>query len=418
MKKFENKKLLVLGGKPIGSCEIVEYAQNEGAYVVVADYLPKELSAAKRIADESLEVSTADLDALKQFIIDNKIDGVYTGVHEFNIGKMLELCKELNLPCYTTPDKWNAVDNKESFKKMCKKYNVPVTKEYSITDIDENLEFIEFPVIIKPVDGSGSRGFSICQNEDELRLAYPKAIEFSASGKVLVEQYMNYQNSAIINYTLVDGEIYFSGIGDKKSKKVTDTGAPIMSAVIYPSKFEREYLDEVDCNVRKMFKTEGYKNGVVWIEAFCDNGKFTINEMGYRFGGSLTYHPVKHLTGIDQLSLQVEYAIEGKNRTVDVDSYHEPEDVYMVLPVHVKPGKIARIDGIDDLKLRNEFHKIVFVHYEGDDIQDWGSAQQVFAYVHFIAANREKADEFAKYVVNTIKVYDEDNNQMLFNLYI
>lgn len=40
MGKFDGKKLLVLGGKPIGSCEVVEYAKKEGAYVVVADYLP------------------------------------------------------------------------------------------------------------------------------------------------------------------------------------------------------------------------------------------------------------------------------------------------------------------------------------------------------------------------------------------
>ena len=49
--KFANKKLLILGGKPIGSCEIVEYAKSEGAYVIVTDYLSKNMSAAKRIAD-------------------------------------------------------------------------------------------------------------------------------------------------------------------------------------------------------------------------------------------------------------------------------------------------------------------------------------------------------------------------------
>lgn len=52
---FEGKKILVLGGKPIGSVELVERAKQLGAYVVVADYLPKEESPAKRIADESCD---------------------------------------------------------------------------------------------------------------------------------------------------------------------------------------------------------------------------------------------------------------------------------------------------------------------------------------------------------------------------
>ena len=46
-------KLLLLGGKPIGSCEIVAAAQEKGYYVIVADYLPKEESPAKLIADEA-----------------------------------------------------------------------------------------------------------------------------------------------------------------------------------------------------------------------------------------------------------------------------------------------------------------------------------------------------------------------------
>ena len=49
---YEGKKLLVLGGKPIGSVELVERAKELGAYVIVADYLPIEQSPAKRIADE------------------------------------------------------------------------------------------------------------------------------------------------------------------------------------------------------------------------------------------------------------------------------------------------------------------------------------------------------------------------------
>jgi hypothetical protein len=36
---FENKKLLVLGGKPIGSIDIIEYALSKGVHTIVTDYL-------------------------------------------------------------------------------------------------------------------------------------------------------------------------------------------------------------------------------------------------------------------------------------------------------------------------------------------------------------------------------------------
>lgn len=99
---MSKRKLLVLGGKPIGSCELVRAAQDQGFYVVVADYLPVAASPAKQIADASWELSTADLGALKQRCIEERIDGVLSGVHEFNLRKMAALSEMLELPCYCT----------------------------------------------------------------------------------------------------------------------------------------------------------------------------------------------------------------------------------------------------------------------------------------------------------------------------
>lgn len=414
------KKLLVLAGKPIGSCEIVDYAKKRGEYVIVTDYLPKEQSAAKRIADECWDVSTADVDKLVQLVRENCIDGIYTGVHEFNIRKMIEICTKTKLPCFCTLDQWDMLCDKRSFKSICRKYQIPVSTEYIVNtprDID-NISNDSYPVIIKPADGSGSRGFSICRTSDELHIAYAKAVEFSETGSVLVETFMNYHNSAIINYTLVNGKAYFSGISDKLSEKVFEDGSPIMAAQFYPSLYESDYINSLNDKVKRMFEGIGLKNGVIWIEAFCDKGKFTFNEMGFRFGGSLTYLPVKHFYGVDQLALQIEYSLNGLNNNCSISEEKVCNDVYCILPVHVRPGIITRIEGLDEIKNCSCLEKIVPVHFLGDKIENWGSAQQVFAYIHFKGRNRDELNDFGHYIINTLKVYDEQDNQMLFNLYI
>lgn len=417
--KLKGKKLLVLAGKPIGSCEIVEYAKSMDVYTIVTDYLPQEQSAAKKVCDEIWDISTADIEQLKEKIKSKDVDGIYTGVHEFNIGKMIELCNDLDLPCFCTLQQWNCLNNKRYFKDLCKRYGVPVTPEYQLSNIDEiQLSNIIFPVIIKPVDGSGSRGFSICNNKEELIKAYPKAQEFSASGKVLIEKYMRYEDSVIINYTLIDGEVYFSGISDKNSKKVFDNGAPIMSVQFYPSLYEQDYLQNLDKKVKIMFKGLGIKNGVIWIEAFCDKGVFTFNEMGYRFGGSLTYLPVKYLYGTDQLALQIEYALNGKNKNiVAVKENRITDEIYCILPVHVKAGVISEILGFDDLMNNINVHRVVPVHFLRDKIENWGSAQQVFAYLHIIGKNREEIESIIDKILSGLSIKDEKGNEMLFNLY-
>lgn len=416
MHNLKGKRLLILGGKPIGSCEIVEKAKAMGIHTIVADYLPAEQSAAKRISDEHWEISTADIEALKEKITQSNIDGIYTGVHEFNIRKMIELCEILDFPCFCSLKQWDFLNDKRKFKDLCKKYQIPVSKEYDYTLIKDGDKDVCYPVIVKPSDGSGSRGFSICNNIEELALAYKKAVEFSKNGEVLIEQYMNYKDSAIINYTVVDGNFYFSGISDKHSKKVFESGAPIMSVQFYPSKYEKEYLEKLNDKAIKMFSNFGIKNGVIWIEAFCKNGEFTFNEMGFRFGGSLTYLPVQHFYGIDQLKLQIEYALTGKTEQA-VKVSKNNEDFYCILPVHVKPGTIKSVEGLQLLKQQKETVKIVPVHFEGDIIENWGSAQQVFAYIHFCVECKEKADDFMDLILENLKVYDENRNNLLFNLY-
>ena len=416
---LKGKKLLVLGGKPIGSYEIVQYAKSQGVYTIVADYLPKEKSIAKQIADETWDVSTADVDIISKLVREGKIDGIYSGVHEFNIERMIEICEKENKPCFCSLEQWKTLNDKSKFKQLCRDNGIPVAKEYDSRDpmILERMNDNDFPVVVKPIDGSGSRGFSICNDGEELREGIEKAKAHSGSNGVLIEQYMNYKDSAIINYTIVNGNVYFSGISDKKSKKVFETGAPVMAVQYYPSKYMKEYLQDIDEKAKKMFSSFGLKNGVIWIEAFCDNGTFTFNEMGYRFGGSLTYFPVKKLYGIDQLDLQLEYALNGKNIFERKNYTLKENGVYIILPVHVKPGTIFKVMGFEELETKPEIEKIVYVHHIGDKIENWGSAQQVFAYLHFYCDNMEQAKKMLGNVINDLSVCDENGENMLFYLY-
>ena len=257
---LNNKKLLVLGGKPIGSCEIVEYAKQHGVYTIVADYLPKEQSAAKQLADENWDVSTGEVDKLVEMVKASGVDGLYAGVHEFNIAKMIEVCQKADLPCYCTLEQWNDLVDKRSFKSLCRQYGIPVATEYHVQSSDDiDREQIAYPVIIKPADGSGSRGFSICTNDAELKAALPAAAQASDTGHVLVEQMMDYKNSVIINYTIFNGEVVFSGISDKHSKKVLEDGAPVMSVQFYPSLYQQDYLNTLDEKAKAMFEGMGLK---------------------------------------------------------------------------------------------------------------------------------------------------------------
>ncbi len=411
------KKVLVLGGKPIGSCELVTALHQRGCYVAVADYLCSEESPAKKLADESWQISTAEVDELVQRMQREDYHAVMSGVHEFNIRRMLDVAERLSLPCYCKRSTWAYCDNKGTFKQLCIQHHVPVANRYSLEDVI-HFESSRFPLIVKPIDGSGSRGFHICHDATELNTYYERAKEFSTSKQVLIEDYIPY-NAVIIHYTMINGKCVYSGISDKISVRFQSTGASVMGIQTFPSKGESVYQSSYDEKVRKMFEQAGFTNGPIWIEAFYDGKEtFIFNEMGYRFGGSLTYYPVRYFTGIDQLNLLIDNALG-----LPVSDIH-PQKVtakhkYCILPIHIKAGKIAQVLGLSEITHREDVYAFVPVHYVGDEIKDWGSAQQVFAYIHLLYDSAEGLRKTIQEVLARLQVLnDEGQNilQLMFNL--
>ncbi|MGI6426264.1 MAG: ATP-grasp domain-containing protein [Natronincolaceae bacterium] len=412
------KKLLILGGKPIGSCELVRAAKKEGIYTIVADYLETDKSPAKQIADEAWLLSTADLDSLEEMAYNIGIDGVLSGVHEFNIEKMIGLCERLAFPCYCNAWQWELCTNKARFKNLCRLHGIPVTPEYDINVVKK--AGINYPIVTKPADSSGSRGFSICDNEKDFISGYEKALSFSESKLVLIEKYMPY-DTVIIHYTLINGDVYFSGMSEKKSMQLMEYGSSVMALQLFPSPYIDIYLEKLDKKVKTMFANIGLHDGPIWIEAFNNDGEFVLNEMGYRFGGSLTYYPVHYFYGIDQLKIMIQYAVHGnENNVFNYDSYivkPNNKENYCILPLHLKPGIIRSIYGEKEIKHIPSIYAYVPVHFVGDEIGKWGTAQQVFCYLHIVFSTTEELKETIYNVLRLLYVYSINNENLLFCLF-
>jgi len=407
-----NSKILVLGGKPIGSIELVKRLQERGFYTIVTDYLSSEDSPAKKIADEAWDISTAEVDTLVSMIKDNQISGIMTGVHEFNINRMLDICERTGLPSYCTRESWRYCDNKSDFKALCASFNIPTAKVHNRKDIKTE----DFPLIVKPVDGSGSRGFHICNNVDELDKYIPEAKRFSPTSTVIIEDFIPY-DAVIIHYTMNNGKCFYSGMSDKISVKFKNTGASVMGIQTFPSKGETEYLATLNNQVCAMFEMAGFTDGPIWIEAFYDGkDKFIFNEMGYRFGGSLTYFPVKYFCGLNQLDMMIDASV-GKHSDNKPTYSENKNSKYCIIPLHIKPGKIESIINLESILAKDYIYSIVPVHHIGDTIENWGSAQQVFAYVHILYDNMPDLKEKINTVLNTLIVPDKAGENMLFTLF-
>ena len=416
MKPLQQKKLLVIGGSA-SMMDLVKTARRMGVYTIVTDWNSVTDSPAKSCSDAYWDISIMDYDALEERAVAEHIDGVITCMTDSYLTPYRILCERLGLPCYLNKDTEAISTNKLLFKKSCADFGIPVAKRYEIDEENPaSVETLPYPVIVKPADGSGSRGFKVCHNGSELLQGYEVAKKFSASGQVIVEDYIPY-DSTIIHYTFVDGKCYYSGMSDKISCSFQSSGSSVMGLQVFPSKGEKVYLETLDQKVRQMFPSLGFKNGPVWIEAFYDGGdKFIFNEMGYRFGGSFTYYPVQWLYGFSQLEMLLNFAI-GNDISQTLPCRVETEKKYCILPVHCKPGKIEKVEGEKDVMERSDVFAYAPKHFVGQEIKEWGTALQAFCYLHLLFENKESLMESIKSILDCLKAYDAEGNNLLYTLF-
>ena len=402
--------VLLMGGKPIGSVEIARYVKERGDKLIVTDYLPAEESPAKQFADEAWDISTADVDTLVHKANAAGVNAVISGVHEFNIERAIELAERLGLPFWCTAKQWDAFEDKPGFKRLCQEFGIRVAREFNAIDADS----VKFPVAVKPADGSGSRGFTKCYDRNGFDTALSHAREFSPTGTALVEELVEGE-AVIIHYTVHEGRAFFCGMADKHSEQMGLKGAPIMALQIAPSVHQGQYLAEDDSKVKAMIESLGIREAPLWIEAFYRDGSFVFNEAGLRFGGSMTNLMVRELCGVDQMNV-LYTACTGETCPMEKPVLRD-DTRYAIFPMHLHAGKVACVDNMQRLEEDPRFVAATVVHGAGDEISDWGSAQQVFAYLHFKAGDVLQLVGAMRKAAELLSVKSADGDEMLFSLF-
>ena len=413
------KKLLILGGKPIATYDIINYAKELGVHTIVTDNLTSDQSPAKKLSDEYWNISTSEVENLCDEISKNNVDAVFTGVHEFNIWRTLEICKLVGLPFYSTEDQLLTTTTKSIYKKLFQSHSIPIVPEFYI---DENfnpddLKKIEYPVVLKPDDGTGGYGISICYNESDLKNNFQKAVNYSNSKKVIVEKYLKSKEVTIF-YIIQNGEIYLSAMADRHTSNGTANVIPLPVAYIFPSEHLQDYCNTQNEKVVEAFKSIGLKNGMMFIQSFVDGDQFRFYDIGYRLTGTQEYHIIEKICGYNPLKMMVDFSLTGQmgygNISHLVDPFFKGKCASIVTFL-CNPCTIGKFVGIDKITSHNGVIKVIKNHNSGDVISesDIGTLNQIILRVFAIADSKFKMREIISSVINNIDVLSDTGESVL-----
>ena len=183
------KRLLMLGGA-MQQIPIIRMAKDMGHYVITCDYLPE--NPGHKLADEYYDISTTDLDGVLELAKGLNLDGIIAYASDPAAPTAAYVAEKLGLPG-NPYESVKLCTEKDLFRAFLKEhgFNCPKAKGYTryedaLADIGE----FKFPVMVKPVDSSGSKGVVKIYTPEELKDAVEEALSYSRGKRFIVEEFI------------------------------------------------------------------------------------------------------------------------------------------------------------------------------------------------------------------------------------
>jgi biotin carboxylase len=412
---LKGKRLLLLAGTTL-TLEAIQKAQEMGIWVAVTDY--NKDTPAKRLANAAFDVSTTDLDALVQLCKEQKIDGVFTNWIDSMLPWGRKLCDRMGFPYPFSLEQIETYTEKGKFKNLCIKHNVPVPQQYSLENdcSDKGIERMKFPVIIKPVDSSGSRGITVCYSAENFRAGIEKALKYSRSGNVIIEQYID-GDEITVNYIIEDGNVILTSIHDRYFNTEQEGVLKTPDIYIYPSRYTKLYLEHIDPLVTKMLRATGLKNGSIFMQACVKDNNVYFYETGMRLNGCKIYQIVDAEHGYNALERLIQFAVTGSMGNPETREKITPyfKHWYSTISLLARPGTIGKIEGLDILETYPEIVGVTPWHFVGETITPdmRGTLPQTIVRISLKGNTKEELINSVEKVYDVVKVYDTNNENML-----
>lgn len=186
---------------------------------------------------ENLDVNPTDFEAIRQVVLNKKIDMVVVGPEQPLVGGIGDYFRQdlvLNRIPLIGPEKAGALleGSKDYANRFMDKYGIPTARFRSFAaremeDAMEYLQRLEAPYVLKADGLAGGKGVVICQNLDEARQTLQTFFEGrfgESSKKVVVEEFLEGKELSV--FILTDGRNYkmFPAAKDYKRIGEGDTG--------------------------------------------------------------------------------------------------------------------------------------------------------------------------------------------------
>ena len=388
---MKQKKLMLLGGIRY-LLPAIEAAHKHNYYVITVDYLPDNI--AHKFSDEYHNVSILDKEAVLKLAQKLQIDGILSYAVDPGVVTAAYVAEKMNLPFTCSYETACILQDKSKFRKFLTDngFNVPNAKGYSDAEVALNdIDYFNWPVIVKPVDSAGSKGVTRVDDPAKLKDAIAVALEESHNGHFIIEDFLELQGcQSSADCFSIDGELVYADFSDQLFDKNAEN--PYTPAIeIWPSSMPQKHQDYLVSEIQRLLKLLNCGTGLYNIESrVCKNGKPYIMEVSPRAGGNRIAELQRIGTGIDLIDAEVSKSVGDKVATITMPHY---DGFYVNYIIH------SNQDGtFEEAVLDEHFEKKHVIELEirvnpGDNVETFKGANNAIGTLFLHFDTREELDK-------------------------
>jgi len=340
------KKLAIIGASYLQN-PLIEKANQRGMETHVFAY--KDDAIGEKTAFCFYPISIIEKDAILEKCQEIGIDGICTIASDLAVVTVNYVAEKMGLIGNSIETTMKST-NKHHMRQCFFENNDPSPKSYKVQSSKDLSEArLAFPMIVKPLDRSGSRGITKVYSFSELEDAICHALDQGFEKSALVEEFAEGDEYSI-EYVSWQGIHHFLAI----TKKYT-TGSPhfIETGHVEPALLSAEIEEKIKLTVSHALTGLGIRYGASHSEVkITKDGTIKIIEIGGRMGGDFIGSSLVELsTGFDYLSA-----------IIDISLGIEPD-------VKVSPGTHAAVrfvinqNDINTLEMMKRDHPEILVDY-------------------------------------------------------
>ena len=333
---------IVLGGiYPHGA--VLDKLKKRGYFTILIDYFDNPPAASH--ADLHINESAMDYDAVLKIARERNAELVLSPCLDQQIQIAMRVSETLGLSHPFDSQTAINVTNKKYMKPMMIDHGIPTARYYQVgMDSDLTALNLDYPLIVKPVDGCGAAGVTRVEEEAGLKEAVRMACEWSWSDEAIVEEFKSGMEISAYTYVrdgkaiLVTTQNRISFMSDKVIKCYGAVSpAEIPDAV-------RDQVEEIATRIAEVFELDMTP---MFLQAIIDkNGQVSVIEFSPRLGGGTCFRLMEKNAGFDMLEASIDSYLGRKNLQVP----EREQLTYLIYQVQAFECIYDHTEGLAELK--------------------------------------------------------------------